>query len=110
TVEVRNPYDQEVQAFVSLVAPASSAESEWVIKPTEAWLSLPPARSGTVAFTLIPPRGRDIRRARIGANLTIGETSWGQQAEALINVRSKAPSVQTEAPTESREAQEPEQT
>lgn len=109
-VEVRNPYDQEVQAFVSLVAPASSAESEWVIKPTEAWLSLPPARSSTVAFAVIPPRGRDIRRARIGANLTIGEASWGQQAEALINVRSKAPSVQTEAPTESREAQEPEQT
>jgi glyoxylase-like metal-dependent hydrolase (beta-lactamase superfamily II) len=114
TVEVRNPYDQEVQAFVSLVAPGDDSETEWDIKPREAWLSLPPSRSGTVTFTLIPPSGRDIRRARVGANLVVGgrsdaaQASWGQQAEALVNVR-KAGAVHSQSADEQSGAQEREQ-
>jgi hypothetical protein len=38
-------------------------------------------------FTVVPPPGRRRRRARVAANLIAGDRDFGQQAEALVDVR-----------------------
>jgi hypothetical protein len=40
-----------------------------------------------VTFEVRPPRGTVARRARVAADLTVGMMRFGQQAEALVDVR-----------------------
>jgi hypothetical protein len=78
-VEVRNPYDRASQAVVRLALPAG-----WSAEPDHATLSLAPHGEETAAFT-VRPAGPP-RRVPVAADVTIGETLFGQQAEALVTV------------------------
>jgi glyoxylase-like metal-dependent hydrolase (beta-lactamase superfamily II) len=74
-VEVSNPFGGEETATVRLVLPDG-----WSVDPAEATCELP----GRVTFAVVaagPPR-----RVPIAADVTIGETPFGQQAEALVTV------------------------
>jgi glyoxylase-like metal-dependent hydrolase (beta-lactamase superfamily II) len=79
-VTVRNPFDRPEQALVRLVVPAG-----WPQPPGQE-LELPALGEETVRFELrhdgIPPS----RRARVAADLTVGGSAFGQQAEALVEV------------------------
>ncbi|HWM02821.1 MAG TPA: MBL fold metallo-hydrolase [Actinophytocola sp.] len=81
-VEARNPLSGREDVTVALVVP-------------DGWRCDPPARSATVAsrthttfeFEVVPPAEGTCRRARVGADLTVGRCRFGQQAEALVDVR-----------------------
>lgn len=81
-VMVRNPFPRGEEAIVRLVGPAG-----WSFQPADRRLTLPPRGSGEAAFEVHPPAVGTVRRARIGADLTIGGVRFGQQAEALVTVR-----------------------
>jgi glyoxylase-like metal-dependent hydrolase (beta-lactamase superfamily II) len=80
-VEVRNPYRTSCPLRVRLVAPDG-----WKVSPVCAEVEVGPLGETTVAFTVVPPPGR-VRRARLAANLAAGDRDFGQQAEALVDVR-----------------------
>jgi glyoxylase-like metal-dependent hydrolase (beta-lactamase superfamily II) len=75
-VTVRNPFDREETATVRLVVPDG-----WTVLPAEQQLDL-------------APHGEDVARFRVtatesgwlAAELTVGETRFGQQAEAHVEV------------------------
>ncbi len=64
---------------VRLVVPAG-----WRVMPEMATMPL----GGRAEFAVTPPAGLQMRRARVAADVTIGERRLGQQAEALITVGS----------------------
>ncbi len=84
-VDVRNPFPRPEQAVVSMVAPEG-----WIVRTSsgepEARLSLSPSETRTVGFCLTPPSGIAVRRARVAADVTVGDQPLGQQAEALVTV------------------------
>ena len=79
-VTVRNPFDRPERATVRLVVPAGWPE------PNLQSLELSALGEAVVRFELalvgVPP----VARARVAADLTVGDTSFGQQAEALVDV------------------------
>ncbi len=77
-VIVRNPFGREAVASVSLVAPDGWSVPE----PQEALLGARAEES--LRFALVA--GGPGRRLRIGAELTVDGTAFGQQAEALVDV------------------------
>jgi glyoxylase-like metal-dependent hydrolase (beta-lactamase superfamily II) len=79
-VVVRNPFARDETAAVGLVVPAG-----WTVEPRGAELELGPGAEATARFRLTA--GAPSPRARIGADLTVGSTRLGQQAEALVEVR-----------------------
>ena len=79
-VIVRNPYDRPERAVVRLVVPAGWPEPE----PQE--LELAPLDEDVVRFALDLTRIAPVTRARVGADLTVGGTPFGQQAEALVDI------------------------
>jgi glyoxylase-like metal-dependent hydrolase (beta-lactamase superfamily II) len=79
-VAVRNPFDRPERASVELVVPAG-----WRA-PAAQELELPPLGEELVRFTLETDGVEPVRRARIAAELTVGGTRFGQQAEALVDV------------------------
>jgi glyoxylase-like metal-dependent hydrolase (beta-lactamase superfamily II) len=78
-VTVRNPFDRAETARVRLVVPAAWPEPE----PEERDLAA--LAEDTIRFVL-HPAATPARRARIAADLTVGDTPFGQQAEALVDV------------------------
>lgn len=83
-VEVRNPFPREEEAAVRLVIPPG-----WEVDASERRFWLEPHATRTVTFRARPPAGWAARRARLAADLTIGNRHFGQQAEALVTVTSK---------------------
>jgi glyoxylase-like metal-dependent hydrolase (beta-lactamase superfamily II) len=79
-VEVRNPFGRDEVAHVRLVVPAA-----WETSPETAETMLGAHATATVRFT-VQPSGEAVRRARVGADLTVGGVRFGQQAEALVDV------------------------
>jgi glyoxylase-like metal-dependent hydrolase (beta-lactamase superfamily II) len=79
-VTVQNPFGHEATAAVRLAVPAGWAE------PAGQEVLLPPLGEAVVRFAL-PAGGEATRRARIGAEVSVDGTRFGQQAEALVDVR-----------------------
>ena len=80
-VIVRNPYDRPERAIVRLVVPAGWPE------PAPQEVALAPLGDGVARFALDLAGIAPVARARVGADLTVGGTPFGQQAEALVAVR-----------------------
>lgn len=79
-VTVRNPFDRPEVATVGLVVPAG-----W--DPPEALeVELAPLAEGLARFELDTAGVAPVERARVAADLTVGEVRFGQQAEALVEV------------------------
>lgn len=79
-VRARNPFAGEDVARVRLVAPDG-----WTVVPEQHEVAVPGRSEVDVSFRARP----DIpaRRARVAADLTVGETAFGEQAEALVDVQ-----------------------
>jgi glyoxylase-like metal-dependent hydrolase (beta-lactamase superfamily II) len=80
-VIVRNPFRVDGDAEIALVLPAG-----WEAEPPVCRIGLAPGGEGRVPFRL-RVGGQPVRRARIAADLTVGDVRFGQQAEALVTVR-----------------------
>jgi glyoxylase-like metal-dependent hydrolase (beta-lactamase superfamily II) len=79
-VVVANPRDREEAATVRLVLPEG-----WTATPPRCELTVGAGTEETASFRVRV--GADpVRRARIAADVTLGETQFGQQAEALVDV------------------------
>jgi glyoxylase-like metal-dependent hydrolase (beta-lactamase superfamily II) len=76
-VTVRNPFDRDEIATVRLVVPDG-----WSASPSAQDVELEPNGEAVVAFRVVG----DAADGRIAADLTVGETRFGQQAEALVEV------------------------
>jgi glyoxylase-like metal-dependent hydrolase (beta-lactamase superfamily II) len=76
-VEVRNPFEGPQTVTVRLVLPDG-----WRAQPDPATLEV--VGEGRATFTVVP--GGPPGRVRVAADVTIGETMFGQQAEALVTV------------------------
>ncbi len=81
-VEVRNPYRHPCVLRVELVTPWG-----WRVTPARRETEVGPLGEDSVRFTVTPPAGVKVRRARVAANLVAGDRDFGQQAEALVDVR-----------------------
>jgi glyoxylase-like metal-dependent hydrolase (beta-lactamase superfamily II) len=78
-VDVRNPFDRLETAVVRLVLPAG-----WESRPERREQSVPPLGEASLSFRVVAagPPGR----VPVAADLTVGDTLFGQQAEALVTV------------------------
>lgn len=79
-VEARNPFADADEVTVALVVPAG-----WRAEPDSVSAEVPGRANQTFEFVVTPGR-RPCRRARLGADLTVGATRFGQHAEALVDV------------------------
>ena len=79
-VALRNPFDRPERTVVRLALPAG-----WISDPQAHELELAPHAESRVAFR-VTPQGGPVARARVGADVTVGDTPFGQQAEALVDV------------------------
>jgi glyoxylase-like metal-dependent hydrolase (beta-lactamase superfamily II) len=80
-ITVRNPFEHPEQARLRLVLP-----NEWTAEPLEQETRLSGHGEATLRFTVSPNGAGPVSRARVGADLTVGDRPFGQQAEALVNV------------------------
>jgi glyoxylase-like metal-dependent hydrolase (beta-lactamase superfamily II) len=80
-VEVRNPFRERSSVRVDLVTP-----SGWTAVPESREVVVEGLDEACVSFSVTAPPGR-VRRARIAADLTVGDRNFGQHAEALVDVR-----------------------
>lgn len=80
-VWVRNPFPQPEEVRVRLAVPDG-----WLADPAERRVRLAGRSNGTLRF-VVHPAPAPVRRARIGADVTVGSRPFGQQAEALVTVR-----------------------
>jgi glyoxylase-like metal-dependent hydrolase (beta-lactamase superfamily II) len=78
-VEVANPFDTTEQAIVRLVVPDG-----WRAEPAMAKLALTARGRAVASFSVTPAPTQ--RRIAIAADVTIGDTAFGQQAEAVVTV------------------------
>ena len=74
-VAVRNPFDRPETARVRLVVPDG-----WEVEPAEREVALAPRGEAGVTFT-VDATGPGV----LAADLTVGETAFGQQAEAIVS-------------------------
>jgi glyoxylase-like metal-dependent hydrolase (beta-lactamase superfamily II) len=81
-VEVRNPFRRRCDLHVDLVVPAG-----WRASPGHHEAKVDALSEADVRFAVVPPAGARQRRARLAANLMIDGRDFGQQAEALVDVR-----------------------
>ncbi|MFL5928284.1 MAG: MBL fold metallo-hydrolase [Gaiellaceae bacterium] len=79
TVEVRNPFERDESALVALAVPDG-----WRCEPLGRELALAARGEARAAFRVVT--AGPARRVAIAADLTVGETRFGQQAEALVTV------------------------
>ncbi|HUQ22612.1 MAG TPA: MBL fold metallo-hydrolase [Gaiellaceae bacterium] len=77
-VVVRNPFARSVAASVRLVVPAGWPQPEPELRELAA------GAEETIGFLVTA--GGAARRARVAADITLGETRFGQEAEALVDV------------------------
>ena len=83
-VEVRNPFGRRETADVTLVVPEG-----WTLFPATARVVLEANATARCSFRIVPA-GPARRRARIAADLSVGERRFGQHAEAVVTVRDPA--------------------
>jgi glyoxylase-like metal-dependent hydrolase (beta-lactamase superfamily II) len=81
SVIVRNPFARADEACVAIVVPAG-----WSAEPVVQRVELAAGGEARLAFR-VQVGSVPVRRARIGADLTVGGVRFGQQAEALVTVR-----------------------
>jgi glyoxylase-like metal-dependent hydrolase (beta-lactamase superfamily II) len=79
-VLVRNPFDRAADAAVKLVVPRG-----WTSTPQENEVALAARGEGIARFGL-RVADEPVRRARVGVELSVDGTPFGQQAEALVDV------------------------
>jgi glyoxylase-like metal-dependent hydrolase (beta-lactamase superfamily II) len=79
-VVVENPLDRDTTAIVRLVVPDG-----WRVEPPEREVEVSAEGEATARFH-VRTGAEPVRRARVAADVTIGETRFGQQAEALVDV------------------------
>jgi glyoxylase-like metal-dependent hydrolase (beta-lactamase superfamily II) len=79
-VTVRNPFDRPEVAIVRLVVPAG-----WAAEPDAEEVELEEHGQAVVRFDVVVGDA-PATRARVAADLTVGEAPFGQQAEALVTV------------------------
>lgn len=79
-ITIRNPFDRPDVASVRFVVPPG-----WSAEPIQRDVQLDSHGEATIPFR-VRPDGTPVPRARIAADLTVGEVRFGQQAEALVNV------------------------
>jgi glyoxylase-like metal-dependent hydrolase (beta-lactamase superfamily II) len=80
-VTVRNPFGRTDVAAVSFVVPRG-----WTADPSRHDVHLAEKGEATVRFRISPGNAEAVRRARVAADLTVGDVAFGQQAEALVTV------------------------
>lgn len=84
-VEVLNPFSWPEEAEIDLVVPEG-----WSCRRDDGSdmerTRLDAHGMAVVRFCVVPPRGLHVRRARIAADVTVGERRFGQIAEALVTV------------------------
>jgi uncharacterized protein (DUF58 family) len=80
SVLVRNPFRQPSDACIRLVLPPG-----WEAEPPQRAIGLAGGGEQRLTFSIRVGAQR-VRRARIGADLTVGEVRFGQHAEALVDV------------------------
>jgi glyoxylase-like metal-dependent hydrolase (beta-lactamase superfamily II) len=80
--EVRNPFRRRCALRVDLVAPEG-----WHVSPAHRDVEVEALGEAGLIFTVVPPPGMVRRRVRLAANLIAGDRDFGQQAEALVDVR-----------------------
>jgi glyoxylase-like metal-dependent hydrolase (beta-lactamase superfamily II) len=73
-VIVRNPFDREEPAVVRLAVPAG-----WTVDPEAQEVELDAKAESVVRFTVVPAGP-----GRLAADLTVGDTRFGEQAEAVV--------------------------
>jgi glyoxylase-like metal-dependent hydrolase (beta-lactamase superfamily II) len=78
----------EVRASAGEVSVRPVVPRDWRVEPAEARLHLVPGGAARAGFTLVPPAGLPVRRARIAADVTVDGIRLGQCAEALVTVYS----------------------
>jgi glyoxylase-like metal-dependent hydrolase (beta-lactamase superfamily II) len=78
-IEVRNPFPQTAEAVIRVVTPPG-----WNADPVEQTRQISGVQQ--FSFSVTPPDGLVIRRARIAVELTIAGQRFGQQAEALVTL------------------------
>jgi hypothetical protein len=83
-VTVRNPFPAAAEACVRLAVPAG-----WSAEPPETVVTVPGRGERTVAVR-VRAGSVPVRRARVAADVTVGEVRFGQQAEALVDVAAGA--------------------
>jgi glyoxylase-like metal-dependent hydrolase (beta-lactamase superfamily II) len=81
-VWVRNPYPADDEVTVTIDVPEG-----WAADPATRRMSVAGRSNAIVTFTLHCGDG-PVRRARIAADVSVGRRRLGQQAEALVTVRS----------------------
>jgi glyoxylase-like metal-dependent hydrolase (beta-lactamase superfamily II) len=79
-VAVRNPFDRGETATVRLVVPDG-----WTSTPESAEIELDERAESVVSFD-VTTADAPAERARVAADVTVGEIPFGQQAEALVTV------------------------
>jgi glyoxylase-like metal-dependent hydrolase (beta-lactamase superfamily II) len=79
-VTARNPFTHEANVVVSLALPPG-----WDAEPASASERAEPHGDVVLRF-VVEPDGLQVRRARLGAELTVDGVPFGQQAEALVDV------------------------
>jgi glyoxylase-like metal-dependent hydrolase (beta-lactamase superfamily II) len=77
---VRNPFGRDEDAHVRLVVP-----SGWTADPPVRTVAVPAHAQCSVRFRV--GAGEPAPNARVAADLTVGAVAFGQQAEALVEVR-----------------------
>ena len=82
-VEIRNPFPQQEEAVLRVVVPQG-----WQVDPMEQTQQISGVHQ--LSFSVTPPAGLAVRRARIAVDLTIAGQRFGQQAEALVTVNPQA--------------------
>jgi glyoxylase-like metal-dependent hydrolase (beta-lactamase superfamily II) len=80
TVTVKNPFARQEKVTVELVVPPG-----WSAEPPRDDVVLGPLAEAEMTFTVLPA-AVPVVRARIGAEMRVGERDFGQQAEALVSV------------------------
>jgi glyoxylase-like metal-dependent hydrolase (beta-lactamase superfamily II) len=74
TVGIRNPFDRDETAAVRLVVPVG-----WTVSPPVREAELEPHGEAELEFHIVATGP-----GRVGADLSVGETRFGQQAEAIV--------------------------
>jgi glyoxylase-like metal-dependent hydrolase (beta-lactamase superfamily II) len=80
-VTVHNPFRHAAEAVVTIVVPEG-----WSAEPSSRRVPLEPGGEARSAFS-VRAGPEPARRARLAADLTVGDRRFGQQAEALVTVR-----------------------
>jgi glyoxylase-like metal-dependent hydrolase (beta-lactamase superfamily II) len=80
-VAVRNPFDRPETAVVRLVVPEG-----WTAAPDSGEVELGEHGEAVVRFEVSADEGAPARRARVAADVTVGDVPFGQQAEALVTL------------------------